>query len=105
VHDRLLREKARVLHFPRFKGARLAKIHQFPDRTIIEPLHTHVCLDAIRLKGYFGIVVGDDFAVLGQHVDDLRFMAVNSGGCDVGCDHRIGPDAGTCPVPVVHHLR
>src|ERR1700687_2425357 len=58
--------------------------------------------DAIRFKGYFGIVVGDDLAVPGQHVDDLRFIAVGGGGRDVGCDNRVGTDTGTRPIPVVH---
>src|SRR6202048_3318079 len=58
--------------------------------------------DAIRCKGYFGIVVSNDLAVLGQHVDDLRFIAVGGGGCDVGCDDCVGSYAGTRPVPVVH---
>jgi hypothetical protein len=30
----------------------------------------------ISFKGYFGVVVSDDLAVPGQHVDDLRFIAV-----------------------------
>src|SRR6202040_2876486 len=47
-------------------------------------------------------VVTDDLDVLGQHVDDLRFKAVGGGGCDVGCDNRIGGDACTSPIPVVH---
>src|SRR5882757_8958641 len=58
--------------------------------------------DAIRLKGYFGIIVSDDLAVPGQQVDDLRFVAVGGGGCDVGCDDRVGTDAATRPVPVMH---
>src|SRR5712671_6762097 len=58
--------------------------------------------DAIRLKGYFGIIVSDDLAVPGQHVDDLRFIAVGGGGCNVGCYDRVGAGAGTRPVPVVH---
>src|ERR1700687_228267 len=58
--------------------------------------------NAIRFKRYFGIVVSDDLAVLGQHVDDLRLITVGGGGCDVGCDDRIGTDARARPVPVVH---
>ncbi len=53
--------------------------------------------DAIWFKGYFAIVVSDDLAVLGQHVDDLRFIALGGGGCDVGCDDRVGTDAGARP--------
>src|SRR5205807_4834937 len=37
---------------------------------------------------------------LGQHVDDLRFIVVG----DVGCDDRIGTDAGARPVPVMDEL-
>src|SRR3954453_21080755 len=58
--------------------------------------------DPIRLERYFRIVVSDDFAVSGQHIDDLRFIAVRGGSRDVGCDNRVGTDAATCPVPVVH---
>src|ERR1700736_937659 len=58
--------------------------------------------DAFRFKEYFGIVVGDDLAVLGQHVDDLRLIAVGGGGCDAECRDRVLPDAGARPVPVVH---
>src|SRR4030081_2132237 len=156
-------------------GSRLAEIHQFPDRPVVETLHTSaplelldrylarkavigavkadqagdhpfqkrhavgedglqngllalechdiMCIgivigvacdirprlaglavgrDPIRFKGYFGVIVSDDLAVLGQHVDNLRFMAVGGGGCDVGCDDRVATDAGTRPVPVVH---
>jgi hypothetical protein len=37
----------RSLEFLGFDGARLAEIHQFPDRTIVEMLHTHVPLELL----------------------------------------------------------
>jgi hypothetical protein len=56
----------------------------------------------ISFKGYFGVIVSDDLAVPGQHVDDLRLIAVCRRGGDVGSDDRIGTDGSARPVPVVH---
>src|SRR5271163_4899909 len=57
--------------------------------------------DAIGLEGYVGVVVGNDLTVLCQHVDNLRFKTVDGGGCDVGCDDRVGTGTGARPIPVM----